>query len=80
MADRLQAHRTLDERAALKVLFPARIENQPVDRWLIDSLRNGNGDVSPRLAVLLLHLTQRFSARSDEAVRTLPLFRPTRLT
>ena len=61
-------------RAALEVLFPAQIEGQPVDRWLVDSLRNGNGDISPRLAVLLLHLTQERSARSDDPVTAVPLF------
>jgi hypothetical protein len=33
-------------RAALDVRFPAEIEGQPTDRWLVESLRNGNGDVS----------------------------------
>jgi hypothetical protein len=61
-------------RAALEVLFPDQIEDQPVDRWLVDSLRNGNGDISPRLAVLLLHLTQEYSARLDGPVTALPLF------
>jgi hypothetical protein len=45
----------IEMRAALEVLFPAEIEGQPVDRWPVDSLRNGNGDISPRLAVLLPH-------------------------
>jgi hypothetical protein len=63
-----------DVRAALEVLFPAEIEWQPVDRWLIDSLRNGNGDVSPRLAVLLLYLARERAARPDDVVSTLPLF------
>lgn len=61
-------------RAALEVLFPAEIEGQPVDRWLVESLRNGNGDISPRLAVLLLHLTREHSARPDDLVSTVPLF------
>jgi len=61
-------------RAALEVLFSAEIEGQPVDRWLIDSLRNGNGDVSPRLAVLFLHLAQELSDGAAEIVSTLPLF------
>jgi len=61
-------------RAALEVLFPAEIEGQPVDRWLVQSLRNGNGDISPRLAVLLLHLTRERSARPDDLVSAVPLF------
>lgn len=68
---RYEAART---RSALAVLFPAQIEGQPADRWLIDSLRNGNGDISPRLAVLLLHLTREISARPGEKVSTLPIF------
>ena len=64
----------IEMRTALEVLFPPEIEGQPVDRWLIDSLRNGNGDVSPRLAVLLLHLTRELSARPEDVVSTLPLF------
>jgi hypothetical protein len=63
-----------DVRAGLEVLFPAEIEGQPVDRWLIDSLRNGNGDVSPRLAVLLLYLARQRAARPDAVVSALPLF------
>lgn len=64
----------IELRAALEVLFPAEIEGQPVDRWLIDSLRNGNGDISPRLAVLLLHLSRDHSARPDAPVTAVPLF------
>jgi hypothetical protein len=64
-------------RAALEVLFPAEVEGQPVDRWLIDSLRNGNGDVSPRLAVLLLYLARERAARPEAVVSTLPLFSAT---
>lgn len=63
-----------DTRAALAVIFPLEMEGQPTDRWLVDELRNGNGDISPRLAVLLLHLTRDLSARSEDVVRTLPLF------
>ena len=65
---------TIETRSALEVLFPPEIEGQPVDRWLIDSLRNGNGDISPRLAVLLLHLTREQSTRQEDVVSTLPLF------
>ena len=36
-----------DISGALQVLFPPEIEGQPADRWLIDSLRNGNGSVPP---------------------------------
>jgi hypothetical protein len=64
----------IEMRAALEVLFPAEIEGQPVDRWLVDSVRNGNGDISPRLAVLLLHLTRERSARLDDLVSAIPLF------
>ena len=75
LAKRLQASDgTMETRSALEVLFPSEIEGQPVDRWLIDSLRNGNGDISPRLAVLLLHLVREFSARPEDVVSTLPLF------
>lgn len=55
----------IEMRAALEVLFPSEIEGQPVDRWLVESLRNGNGDISPRLAVLLLHLTGELSDPND---------------
>ncbi|MFE6848737.1 P-loop ATPase, Sll1717 family, partial [Streptomyces sp. NPDC057686] len=64
----------IELRAALEVLFPAEIEGQPVDRWLIDSLRNGNGNISPRLAVLLLHLARDHSPRPDDPVAGVPLF------
>jgi hypothetical protein len=64
----------IETRSALEVLFPPEIEGQPVDRWLVDSLRNGNGDISPRLAVLLLHLARDQSARPEETVTTLPIF------
>jgi hypothetical protein len=75
LAERLHvADSATETRTALEVLFPPEIEGQPVDRWLIDSLRNGNGDVSPRLAVLLLHLTRELSARPEDVVSTLPLF------
>ncbi|MEV0034517.1 hypothetical protein [Streptomyces sp. NPDC050804] len=74
LARRLRvADEEIEMRAALEVLFPAEIENQPVDRWLVDSLRNGNGDISPRLSVLL-HLTRERSARPDAVVATVPLF------
>jgi hypothetical protein len=63
-----------DVRAGLEVLFPPEIEGQPVDRWLIESLRNGNGDISPRLAVLLLYLARQRAARPDAVVSALPLF------
>lgn len=63
-----------DIRAALEVLFPAEIEGQPVDRWLVDSLRNGNGDMSPRQAILLLYLAREHAAHPDAAVTALPLF------
>lgn len=61
-------------RSALEVLFPPEMEGRPIDRWLTDSLRNGNGDVSPRLAVLLLHLVREHSAHPEAPVLTLPLF------
>ena len=64
----------VDVRAGLEVLFPPEIEEQPVDRWLIDSLRNGNGDISPRLAVLLLYLARKRAARPSAVVSALPLF------
>jgi hypothetical protein len=65
---------TADPRAALQVLFPPQIEARPVDRWLIESLRNGNGGVSPRLAVLLLYLMREHAARPQDMMSTLPLF------
>jgi hypothetical protein len=37
-------------------------------------LRNGNGNVSPRLAVLLLHLARDLSPDPEADVTTLPLF------
>lgn len=58
----------------LQVLFPAEIEGQPADRWLLDSLRNGNGSVSPRLAVNLLSYAVQEAARPTGRVSTLPLF------
>jgi NACHT domain len=64
----------MDIQAALRVLFPSEIEGHLVDRWLIDSLRNGNGDVSPRAAVLLLYLIREHSAKPDEIVNKLPIF------
>ena len=70
----LAADGNIETRSALEVLFPPEIEGQPIDQWLVDSLRNGNGDLSPRMAILLLHLTQDQSARPEETVTTLPLF------
>ncbi|MFF3441857.1 P-loop ATPase, Sll1717 family [Streptosporangium sp. NPDC002721] len=64
----------IEVRAALEVLFPTEIEGQPIDRWLVDSLRNGNGGISPRLAVLLLHLTREHAAQPDAVVAAVPLF------
>lgn len=75
LASRLRtADGEADPRAALQVLFPPEIEGRPVDRWLIESLRNGNGGVSPRLAVLLLYLARERAARRQDMVSTLPLF------
>ncbi|WP_459957829.1 P-loop ATPase, Sll1717 family [Nocardia sp. IFM 10818] len=75
LADRARnADGSLEIRTALEMIFPAEIEGRPIDRWLIDSLRNGNGDISPRSAVLLLHLTRELSSKSDEYVTDLPLF------
>lgn len=73
-------HSGADISSALRLLVPAVIEGQPADRWLTDSLRNGNGDVSPRLAVLLLYLARDRSARPREIVETLPLFSVEALT
>lgn len=64
----------VDLRAALEALFPAEIEGQHVERWLVDSIRNGKGAVSPRLAVLLLYKTRDFSRRPDDVISRLPLF------
>jgi GTPase SAR1 family protein len=61
-------------RAALEALFPSQVEGQPIDRWLIDSVRNGNGDISPRLAVVFLHLARDLSPNAEAEVSTLPLF------
>jgi hypothetical protein len=75
LADRLRLpDGTVETNAALRVLFPPEIEERPADRWLIDSLRNGNGDVSPRLAVVLLHLARKNSAATEQEVDNLPLF------
>ena len=64
----------IETRSGLEVLFPSEIEGQPIDRWLIDSLRNGNGDISPRLAILLLYISRDMSADPEGVVSTLPLF------
>ena len=75
LASRLRgADGSTDITGALQVLFPPEIEGQPADRWLIDSLRNGNGSVSPRLAVNLLFLAGQQAARPTDSVSTLPLF------
>ncbi|MFI5495251.1 P-loop ATPase, Sll1717 family [Actinoplanes sp. NPDC051859] len=75
VADRLKLpDGGFETRPALGVLFPAEVEGRPIDRWLVDSVRNGNGDVSPRLAVLLLHLARDYSARQSANVDALPLF------
>jgi hypothetical protein len=67
LAARLRsADGSTDIRGALQVLFPPEIEGQPADRWLIDSLRNGNGSVSPRLAVNLLFLAGQQAARPTD--------------
>jgi hypothetical protein len=53
-------------------MFPTEMENQPIDRWLIDALRNG--DVSPRLAVLLLHLARMRADETESTISRLPVF------
>jgi NACHT domain len=64
----------VEVRRALEALFPDEIEGRPVEQWLIDSVRNGNGDVSPRLAVLLLHLARDLSPDPEALMSTLPVF------
>jgi hypothetical protein len=61
-------------RSELELLFPREIENQPFDQWITDSLRNGNGEISPRSAVLLLHLAREQSANPEVERNTLPIF------
>ena len=75
VADRLQMPGGgFESQSALGLLFPAEVEGRPIDRWLLDNVRNGNGDVSPRLAVLLLYLARDYSARQSANVDALPLF------
>lgn len=75
LATRLSgADGSADTRNALAVIFPPQIEDQPVDQWLLESLRNGNGDVSPRHAVLLLHLTRDLAEDAEAHVSSFPLF------
>jgi energy-coupling factor transporter ATP-binding protein EcfA2 len=75
LATRLSgADGSADTRNALAVVFPPAIEGQPVDQWLLESLRNGNGDVSPRHAVLLLHLTRDLAEDAEAHVSGFPLF------
>jgi energy-coupling factor transporter ATP-binding protein EcfA2 len=75
VADRLrQPGGGIEAPAALGVLLPAEVEGRPIDRWLVDSVRNGNGDVSPRLAILLLYLARDYSPRQTDPVDALPLF------
>jgi energy-coupling factor transporter ATP-binding protein EcfA2 len=59
---------------AFDVLFPEEIEEQPVQSWLIESVRNGNGSISPRLVVLLLLLARDLSQPKGAIVSSLPLF------
>jgi hypothetical protein len=68
------AQGVVDISGAFDVLFPEQIEGQPVERWLIDSVRNGNGDISPRLIVLLLGYTRDRSDDQGTTVSSLPLF------
>ena len=65
---------SLDPVGAVEALFPAEIEGQPIERWLIESVRNGNGKLSARLAILLLHLTCELSTTQRSDVVTLPIF------
>jgi hypothetical protein len=74
LARRMPDDADLAARTALTALFPPEIENQPIDRWLVTSLRNGNGVISPRLAVLLLHLARDAADKSEAMTRALPLF------
>lgn len=65
---------SVDLSSALEAIFPGEVDGQPIDRWLLDSVQNGNGSISPRLVVLLL-VTARDEAASREAlVSRLPLF------
>ena len=61
-------------RRRLEAIFPAQVEGTPIERWLVESLANGNGDISPRSAVLLLHLAREKSSDSHAPVLTLPPF------
>lgn len=67
-------------RAILFILLPPNIEGRPVDLWLTDSLSNGNGDLAPRLAVLLLHLARERSANRNQPVVSTPIFSEASLT
>jgi hypothetical protein len=58
----------------LDVLFPNEIEGQPLESWLIESVKNGNGAVSPRSVILLLLLTRGALGAEASPGRTLPLF------
>lgn len=59
---------------ALSRLLPNEVEGLPVDRWLFESLRDGNGQISPRLAVLLLLFARDLSPNREQVVSELPLF------
>jgi hypothetical protein len=72
MRDILDLGRTGDLHTAMTSLLAPEVEGVSVERWLFESLRDGNGDISPRMAVLLL-LKAR-GASSHETSVGLPIF------
>lgn len=62
---------------ALNLVLPRTVEGQERLQWLIDSLKNGNGQISPRQVVLLLNLAATYQAARRPGI---PVFAEASLT
>ena len=60
--DSIGIHRT----AAMKLIFPDEIEGSKFEDWLIASIRNGRGRISPRQIVLFLNSARDMATRSQQ--------------
>lgn len=52
--------------AALRVFFPAEVEGQQFEDWLIKGMRNGRNRISPRQIILFLNETRDYLIRRNQ--------------
>jgi hypothetical protein len=60
---------------ALRLLFPSRVEGKDTSLWIVDSLRNANGDVCPRQVILFLIIAAKRAAELRPGSSSVPIFR-----